>query len=82
MWGERWWEMVGGWSVCGCLGGERGYKWCVRNLGGMGCVGGRLKGIQKFIIMLIQVIRNNNNGITITITSPLGQGTNNQLGVT
>ena len=46
------------------------------------CVGGRLKGIQKFIIMLIQVIRNNNNGITITITSPLRQGTNNQLGVT
>ena len=47
------------------------------------CVGGgRLKGIQKFIIMLMQVIRNNNNGITITITSPLGQGTNNQLGVT
>ena len=70
--------------MCVVVRGVRGYKWCVRNLGGTGCVcgGGRLKGIQKFIIMLMQVIRNNNNGITITITSPLGQGTNNQLGVT
>ena len=73
--------MVGGWSVCGCEGCE-GLQVVCEEPRRDGVWGGRLKGIQKIIIMLIQVIRNNNNGITITITSPLGQGTNNQLGVT
>ena len=48
------------------------------------CVGGgrRLKGIQTFIIMLMQIIRNNNNGITITATimSPLGAGDKQSAG--